>query len=85
MVSGYGQVIGMAKIRVKIFDISRTVFVFVLDNLDFSHEFLIGLDLIKAFKLCQDENLNIFQRKNSKGIFCVSDILKNDNLICNNS
>lgn len=80
MVSGYGRVIGMAKIKIKIFDISHSVFVFVLDTSDFSHEILLGLDLIKEFKLYQDKNLNIFQKKDSKGVYCMSDVLKSRNL-----
>lgn len=70
MVSGRGNVIGIAKIQVKIFNISKIVTVFVLDNVDFSHNFLVGLDLIKEFRLCQDENLNIFQ-KNSKKTYSI--------------
>ncbi|KAK7591003.1 hypothetical protein V9T40_002616 [Parthenolecanium corni] len=62
----------------------RDVFVFVLDNTDFSHNFLIGLDLIKEFKLCQDENLNIFQKQNSRGTFCSSDVLRSAKLACIN-
>lgn len=65
MISGYGKILGMVKIQVTIFNIMKPVFVFVLDSPDCSHEFLIGLDLIKEFKLCQDENLNIFQNVNT--------------------
>ncbi|KAK7601172.1 hypothetical protein V9T40_008613 [Parthenolecanium corni] len=85
MVSGYGKVIGMARIKVKIFDITRNVFVFVLNTTDFSHDFLIGLDLITEFKLCQDENLNIFQKRNNRGVFCPSNILHSSKLVCVNS
>lgn len=84
MVSGYGKVVGMAKIKLKIFDLIRNVFVFVLDTADFSHDFLIGLDLIKEFKLCQDEKLNIFQKRNGRGIFCLLGILRSENLACVN-
>ncbi len=62
MVRGHGKVIGVVKINLKIFKIQKDVLVFVLDNSDFCHDFLIGLDLISAFRLCQDENLEIFQR-----------------------
>lgn len=84
MVSGYGIIIRITKIKVKMFNLIRRVYVFVLDNDNFSHDFLIGLDLIKEFKICQDENLNIYQKLNGKGIFCSSDILKSDNLACIN-
>lgn len=62
MVSGYGKLCGIAKIKVKIFRKVEKVYVFVLDDESFGYEFLIGLDLISEFKLCQDENLNIFQK-----------------------
>lgn len=66
MVSGQGKVIGITKLKIKIFNITRTVFVFVLDSPDFSHDFLVGLDLIYEFGLCQDNNLKIFQNTNRK-------------------
>lgn len=69
MVSGYGKIVGIAKIKVKMFNISKTVFVFVLDADDFDHKFLIGLDLIKAFHLCQDEHLQVSQKLNNVKYF----------------
>lgn len=65
MISGYGCICGFVKVKVKIFLKSRNVWLFVLDNNDFDHDILIGLDLIKEFRLCQDENLNVFQKLNS--------------------
>lgn len=61
MVSGYGKIIGIVKINVKIFQKDKDVLIFVIDSKDFDHEFLIGLDLISKFKLCQDEHLRISQ------------------------
>ncbi|KAK7584083.1 hypothetical protein V9T40_005046 [Parthenolecanium corni] len=60
MVSGHGKIIGFVIIKVKIFQIYKEVIVFVLDS--FCHDFLIGLDLIKAFQLCQNEDLEILQK-----------------------
>lgn len=36
--------------------------VFVIDKENFSYDFLIGLDCIKAFHLTQNEGLNITQK-----------------------
>ena len=63
MVSGHGKVLGLTKLEIKIFNIKRTVIVFIMDEKGFKHDFLIGLDLIKAFHLCQDHNLRISQRR----------------------
>lgn len=38
--------------------------VFVVDGDNIQYDFLIGLDMIKEFKLIQDENLNIRQKEN---------------------
>ncbi len=72
MISGYGKIYGIAKVKIKIFRKVKKVLVFILDE-EFDHKFLIGLDLIKAFYLCQDENLKIFQNfkpKYSKRQLC---------------
>lgn len=66
MVSGYGKICGIAKIKVKIFNKTKKVFIFVLDSKYFNYDMLIGLDLIKEFCLCQDANLNIFQHLDRK-------------------
>lgn len=39
------------------------VYVFIVENKYFKHDFLVGLDLIVQFGLSQDCNLNIFQSK----------------------
>ena len=62
MISGYGKVLGIAKLEVKIFQMKREVIVFILDKKDWKNDFLIGLDLIKEFRLRQDENLRISQK-----------------------
>ncbi len=67
MISGYGSILGVAKICLKIFELIQEVLVFVIDENNFDHEFLIGLDLISKFRLCQNENLKITQKLYSKG------------------
>ncbi len=66
MVSGKAQIFGVTKLKLKIFDMDKTCLLYVVKSNDFPHEMLIGLDLIKDFKLCQDENLEIFQKNLNK-------------------
>lgn len=49
MIRSRGNVIEVTKINVKIYDLTREVFFFVLDNPDFDYEFLIDLDLVCEF------------------------------------
>lgn len=67
MANGHGNVIGIAKIKIKIFRMEKEVYVFVLNNFDFNREFLIGLDLINKFQLCQNQYLKISQRLSNNG------------------
>lgn len=53
----------MTTIKIKIFDIEENADVYILDGEEFKYDFLIGLDIIKQFKLVQDENLNITQKR----------------------
>ena len=53
---------GLVTIKIKIFDIEDEVDVFIVNTEDFE-DFLIGLDMIKKFKLTQDEELKILQKK----------------------
>ena len=62
MISGHGQVLGLAKVELKIFNIKKEVIVFIMDEKRFGHDFLIGLDLIYAYYLCQNYNLKIYQK-----------------------
>lgn len=61
-INGVKKTDGMVKINVKIFDIETNINVFVVDNKDFNHDFLVGLDCIKKFKLRQNEKLEITQK-----------------------
>jgi len=56
---------GLVTIKIKIFDIEEEVDVFIVDREDFE-DFLIGLDMIKKFKLTQDEELRILQEQIDK-------------------
>lgn len=62
MISGYGIVLGITKVQVKIFKITKKVLVFILKPEYKKHIFLVGLDLIAEFQLCQDEKLRISQK-----------------------
>jgi hypothetical protein len=60
-INGIKETQGMVSMKVKIYDIEKTMDIFVVDNENFNNDFLIGLDLIKAFKLIQNEDLSITQ------------------------
>lgn len=56
---------GLITIKIKILDIEKKVDVFIIEREDFE-DFIIGLDMIKEFKLIQNENLEIEQVKDIK-------------------
>lgn len=60
-VNGVTQTKGLVTIKVKIFEREEYIEVFIVERDDFE-DFLIGLDIIKKFKLIQDENLQISQK-----------------------
>lgn len=64
-ISGVSVTKGLTRIKLKIFNIEKKVDVFIVENENF-HDFLIGLDIIKEFKLRQDENLIISQKQLQK-------------------
>lgn len=59
-VNGVKKTDGLVTIKIKIFDIEDEVDVFIVNREDFK-DFLIGLDMIKKFKLTQDEEFKILQ------------------------
>lgn len=61
-INGEKMTRGMITLKVKIFDIEKDVNVFVIEEENFSYDFLIGLDCIKTFHLAQNDNLEITQR-----------------------
>lgn len=62
-INGVKQTVGLTTIKMKIFDIEDEADVYIIDGEQFKYDFLIGLDIIKRFKLIQDEHLQISQRK----------------------
>lgn len=61
-INGVTQTKGLVNIKIKIFNIEKYIDVFIVERNDFE-DFLIGLDIIKKFKLSQDENLHISQKQ----------------------
>lgn len=61
-VNGVKKTDGLITIKIKIFDLEEDVDVYVVQNEDFD-DFIIGLDMIKKFKLTQNEDLQIEQKK----------------------
>ncbi len=59
MVSGIGTVCGIVRLNIKIMNICKNVLVFVIRN--FHYDCLVGLDLIKKFRSCQNDELEISQ------------------------
>lgn len=53
----------MTTIKIKIFNIEENADVYIIDGEEFKYDFLIGLDIIKQFKLVQDDNLDISQKR----------------------
>ncbi|KAI4475355.1 hypothetical protein M0804_014351 [Polistes exclamans] len=60
-INGMTQTDGLVTIKIKIFEIEKEVDVFVVKSDDFK-DFLIWLNMIKLFRLTQDENLKISQK-----------------------
>lgn len=61
-INGTRKANGMVTLKAKILDIEKEIDVFTIDNENFEHDFLIGLDCIKAFQLRQDEGLKVTQK-----------------------
>lgn len=61
-INGVKNTKGFTTIKIKIFNIEKEIGVYVVEGINFKYDFLIGLDIIKEFKLIQDENLEITQR-----------------------
>lgn len=64
-VNGVKKTDGLITIKIKIFDLEDEVDVYIVENEDFD-DFIIGLDIIKKFKLTQNEDLQIEQKKMNK-------------------
>jgi len=59
--SGSSNFVGVANIKLQIFNITKSVQVYVVDNSSRDHDILLGLDIISLFKLRQDEHLRVSQ------------------------
>lgn len=65
-INGVKNTKGFTIIKIKIFNIEKQIGVYVVEGENFKYDFLIGLDIIKEFKLIQDENLEITQKPQEK-------------------
>lgn len=61
-VNGVGTTKGLITIKIQIFDIEKEMDVYIVEEENFQ-DFIIGLDMIKTFKLIQNEELQISQKK----------------------
>lgn len=61
-VNGVGSTKGLITIKIRIFDIEEEMDVYIVKEKTFQ-DFIIGLDMIKTFKLIQNEELQISQKK----------------------
>lgn len=61
-ISGVKKTSGLVTIRIKVFEIEEEMDVYIVENEDFD-DFMIGLDMIKKFRLTQNENLQIEQKQ----------------------
>jgi hypothetical protein len=59
--SGEDRVVGITFLNVKIFNITKRIRVFVVDENDYKYDLLIGLDSIPTFRLNLDYNLRLTQ------------------------
>lgn len=59
--NGVKRTQGLITIKIKIFNIEKETDVHIVETEDFEN-FIIGLDMIKKFKLTQNENLEILQK-----------------------
>jgi len=63
-INGVKKTNGLTNIKIKIYEIEEKVDVYIIDEENFKYYFLIGLDIIKKFKLIQNEQLKITQNNN---------------------
>lgn len=61
-INGVKKADGLISVKTKIFNMENMMDVFVINSKYFNYDFLIGLDCIKKFKLCQNEKLEIKQK-----------------------
>lgn len=61
-INGVKKTSGLTTLKIKIFELEKNADVYIIDEPNFKYDFLIGLDLIKDFKLIQNEDLQITQK-----------------------
>lgn len=61
-INGVKKTSGLTTLKIKIYEIEKEVDVYIIDKENFKYDFLIGLDMIKEFKLIQNEDLRITQK-----------------------
>jgi len=64
-INGVKKTNKMVTLKIKIYNIEKTMDIFVVENENFNYDFLIDLDCIKKFKLIQNEDLRITKYNNS--------------------
>lgn len=62
-INGVKKTSGSTNLKIKIFDIEENIDVYIIDEPNFRYDFLIGLDIIKKYKLVQNEDLTISQKQ----------------------
>lgn len=65
-INGVQKTSGLTTLKIKILELEKKVDIYIIDEENFKYDFLIGLDMIKSFKLIQNEKLQISQRLCSK-------------------
>ena len=76
--NGVKKTDGLITIKIKIFEIEEEMDVYIIKEEDFD-DFIIGLDMIKKFRLTQNENLKIEQKYKSDIKTLKNTIEKNSN------
>lgn len=61
-INGVKKTSGLTTLKIKIFDLEKNFDVYIIDEQNFKYDFLIGLDMIKMYKLIQTEDLQISQK-----------------------
>lgn len=61
-INGVKKTSGLTTLKIKIFELEKNVDIYIIDEQNFKYEFLIGLDMIKKYKLIQNEDLQITQK-----------------------
>ena len=82
--SGEDKVCGVTYLNTKIFNISKRVRYFVIDKRNYKYDLLLGLDLIRDFRLCQNSELQVFQAS-ERNINGINKVITNTIVLHNNN